>query len=109
MDRFKAAERRKGIRGRAIAYKGGRCFVCGYDACPQAFDFHHPDPLQKDFTISRRMTSFEAIRPELDKCILLCANCHREVHAGMHPALIEDPDSWRGMLDADIEEDAEAV
>jgi hypothetical protein len=51
-------------------------------------DFHHLDPLEKDFSISSRCTSFEAVRAELDKTVLLCANCHREAHDGLHPWLI---------------------
>jgi len=61
-----------------------------------AMDFHHPDPLLKDFSISQRMTSWEAIRKELDKCVLLCATCHREVHDGWHPGYLEDYDRDRG-------------
>jgi hypothetical protein len=51
-------------------------------------DFHHIDPREKDFSISDRMTSFEAIRAELGKCILLCCRCHREVHDGLHPSYL---------------------
>lgn len=39
-------------------------------------------PSQKDFTISGGTKSFENLKPEVDKCILVCANCHREIHAG---------------------------
>lgn len=74
-------ERRRQMKSRAVAYKGGRCQKCGYKKCQAAFEFHHPDPLEKDFNISRFGTkSFERLKPELDKTILLCANCHREVH-----------------------------
>ncbi len=54
---------------------------CGYNKCLSALEFHHIDPLKKDFNISQfRTTSFESIKKELDKCDLLCANCHREIH-----------------------------
>lgn len=99
MDRFEAAEKRRKIRAQAIAYKGGKCLVCGYDRSHAAMDFHHIDPMEKDFTISARMTSFKAIKRELDRCVLLCATCHREVHDGWHPSLIEDIDAARGYLD----------
>lgn len=91
---FKAWLRRRDICERAVTYLGGRCKICGYDACIEAFDFHHVDPQEKDFTLSERMTSFEAIQPELDKCELLCSRCHREVHAGLHPShiVMEDDD-----------------
>ena len=62
-------------------------------------DFHHTNPFEKDFAISQRMTSWKAIQPELDKTVLLCANCHREVHDGWHPHLIDDPDKARTHVD----------
>lgn len=46
-----------------------------------AMEFHHINPLEKDFSISSNINmSYEKIKKELDKCILLCANCHREIH-----------------------------
>lgn len=76
---------RRGIKAQAVKYKGGRCEICGYDKCMDALDFHHLSPKEKDFNISGGTKSFESIKPELDKCILVCANCHREIHAGFHP------------------------
>lgn len=74
-------DRRRRLKERAIEYKGGKCARCGYDKkCPAVFDFHHLDPTKKDFAISGSCKSFERIRAELDKTVLLCANCHREVH-----------------------------
>jgi len=65
----------------AINYKGGKCAKCGYNKYAGALDFHHLDPSKKDFTIARRKNcSLETIKPELDKCILLCRNCHAELH-----------------------------
>lgn len=66
-----------------VAYKGGRCERCGYNRYVGALDFHHRDPATKSFSLSAsKMTrrSLEVIRAELDKCDLLCANCHREEH-----------------------------
>jgi len=51
-------------------------------------EFHHPDPKAKEYNISDRMTTFEDIQGELDKCHLLCATCHREVHEGLHPSYL---------------------
>src|ERR1044072_4247109 len=66
----------------AIAYKGGRCQRCSYDRHYAALEFHHRDPSAKDVQWSKlRLRSWKAILAELDKCDLLCANCHREVHA----------------------------
>lgn len=100
MDRFQAAKRRRDLKVRAIVHLGGACRICGYDKpIPSAYDFHHEDAFEKDFSISSRMTSFEAIRKELDKCVLLCCRCHREVHEGYHPRYLVDPDAQRGQLD----------
>lgn len=75
--------RRKKIRVMAIEYKGGRCEKCGYTKCIDALEFHHIDPTKKDFTISSKgyTHSWEKVKFELDKCMILCANCHRELHA----------------------------
>jgi hypothetical protein len=85
-----AAKRRRELRERAVAHLGGKCLICGYDNCPSAFDFHHVNAMEKDFTISAKMTSWEAIERELKKCVLLCARCHREVHDGLHPGFIDE-------------------
>ncbi len=78
-------KRRRELRQKAIAYKGGRCQFCGYDRCMEALEFHHLDSSKKDFGISSRgyTRKWDKVREELDKCILLCANCHREVHTGL--------------------------
>jgi 5-methylcytosine-specific restriction endonuclease McrA len=83
---LKAVQRRREkVRRMAVEYKGGRCQVCGYDRCIEALEFHHLNPTQKDFGISQKgyTRSWEKVKEEVDKCILLCANCHRECHAGM--------------------------
>ncbi len=78
-------KRRKKVREMAIAYKGGVCSICGYDRCMGALEFHHPDPSQKDFSISMDglTRSWDRVKKEIEKCVLICANCHREIHAGM--------------------------
>lgn len=70
------------FKEKCVEYKGGKCEECGYDKYIGALDFHHTDPLKKDFTIAHaRLKRFdESVIKELDKCQLLCANCHREVH-----------------------------
>lgn len=75
-------KRRDNLKLMAIKYKGGKCEECGYDKCVGALEFHHVDPTQKDFGISHNgyTRSFEKVKVELDKCVMLCANCHRELH-----------------------------
>ena len=69
-----------------IEYKGSKCQLCGYNKYQGALEFHHIDPNEKDFNISKaRLLSFNSeIKKELDKCVLLCANCHREVHNDLY-------------------------
>lgn len=78
-------DRQRNLKQVCIDYKGGECQECGYNKCNAALEFHHLDPNEKDFNISElKKTNFnEQIKSELDKCALLCSNCHREVHAGL--------------------------
>lgn len=73
---------RDNLKKRAVEYKGGSCQKCGYNKCVAALDFHHLDPNEKDFGIARNgyTRGWEAIKIEIDKCILVCSNCHRETH-----------------------------
>ena len=67
-----------------IEQMGGKCCRCGYNKCDAALDLHHLDPTTKDEQTMknlRHITDKERVQSELDKCILLCANCHREEHA----------------------------
>lgn len=76
---------RQKIKQWGLEYKGNKCSLCGYDKCKDALEFHHIDPLEKDFNISDRNLKLDwtAIKTELDKCILVCANCHREIHSNL--------------------------
>ena len=75
------SERRRQVKRQAVEYLGGACKHCGLATDRmEVYDFHHVDPEQKDFIISQGVKCFEKIKTELDKCILLCANCHRLVH-----------------------------
>ncbi|MFA5133707.1 MAG: HNH endonuclease signature motif containing protein [Patescibacteria group bacterium] len=86
-------KRRKMIRKMAVEYKGKKCAICGYSKCVKALDLHHISPTEKDFGISEKgyTRSWERVKIELDKCIMLCANCHREIHEGITqlPQVIE--------------------
>lgn len=79
------ADRRRTIKLKAIEYKGGKCCVCGYNRCVSAMTFHHIDPSQKDFGISHKglSRSWDKVAKELDKCVLVCNNCHAEVHENL--------------------------
>ena len=71
----------KSKRLKAIKLLGGSCRVCGYNKCSSALEFHHIDPTIKDVHYSSmRSWSFSRIKKELDNCLLLCSNCHREEH-----------------------------
>jgi len=71
-------KRRKEI---LVEYKGGKCEICGYNKCLAALDFHHKNPKEKEFNISKKGTNgIENSKKEVDKCLLVCSNCHREIH-----------------------------
>jgi hypothetical protein len=78
---------RQRLKLRAVEYKGGECEICSYDKCPQSLQFHHKDPAEKEFSLSTKgiARSWDRVKKELDKCSLVCANCHGEIHAGLHP------------------------
>ena len=74
---------RKRKKKALVEYKGGKCQCCGYSRCIEALEFHHLDPNIKSFTISGKSKSFNSLKSEVDKCILVCSNCHKEIHAGL--------------------------
>lgn len=74
---------RRRTKARAVEYLGGKCVNCGYNRCLRSLSFHHLEPSKKDFRISSRCISWESMVKELDKCVLLCSNCHMEVHDGL--------------------------
>ena len=79
------AKRRKRLKEMAIALKGGKCMYCGYNRYQGALDFHHIDGKTKEFGVSLNgiTRSWKRVEEELNKCILVCANCHREIHGGI--------------------------
>jgi len=76
------AQRQRQQKQRAVEYKGGKCVMCGYHRNLKAMQFHHVDGISKDKVVTRylRSVSWERCRRELDKCTLVCANCHCEIH-----------------------------
>jgi hypothetical protein len=75
-------KRQREFKIQCLEYKGCKCERCGYSKSIRALEFHHEDQTQKDFDISRAKLKIfnDSIKKELDKCLLLCANCHREEH-----------------------------
>jgi 5-methylcytosine-specific restriction endonuclease McrA len=76
--------RRVKYKQNAVDMAGGKCSVCGYCKCISALEFHHLDPSEKEISI-RYGLGREKLESELKKCVLLCANCHREVHSSQMP------------------------
>ena len=73
---------------RAVKAMGGKCSTCGYDKCLSALEFHHLNPEEKEFSISQNTNlAWEQIKDELKKCVLVCSNCHKEIHT----ELVEAP------------------
>lgn len=67
-------------------FKSYSCTICGYKKCKKALEFHHKNPKEKEYKISDlKSHSAGKITEELHKCIIVCANCHREIHEGLHP------------------------
>jgi DNA-binding CsgD family transcriptional regulator len=72
---------RLNIKIKCLKYLGGKCSKCGYNRCVGALDLHHKDSNEKEFGISGgNLKSFDKLIPELNKCEVLCSNCHREYH-----------------------------
>ena len=79
-------ERQRKLKVKCVEYKGGKCERCGYNKCIGALEFHHINPKEKDFNISHlKSYAFnEVVKEELNKCLLLCACCHREEHESIN-------------------------
>ena len=76
--------RRNKLKKKLIELKGGKCKICGYEKCIASLCFHHRDKTEKEFVLSRNFNkSWEKIKKEAEKCDLLCANCHTELHYNM--------------------------
>jgi len=83
---------RRDVKKKAlIDYKGGKCEICGYNKCMAVLVFHHRDEKKKSFNISQKVgQKLSNLKKEADKCMLLCANCHRELHWKKSQKLRED-------------------
>lgn len=77
-------EKRRRYKARIVQTMGGKCQCCGYCNYDGALELHHIDPSQKAFSICEKTyIAWEKLKTELQKCILVCANCHREIEAGL--------------------------
>jgi len=73
---------RRSMKLQAIKILGGKCSICGYSKCIDALEFHHRVPAQKEFRLGAGNTiSWREYKKELSKCILVCSNCHKEIHS----------------------------
>lgn len=74
-------QKQRELKVRAVEHMGGKCAHCGYEGVSAVYDFYHLDPATKEFSWGNKRTSnWENLVAELDKCVLLCANCHRTEH-----------------------------
>ena len=73
---------RRSMKLQAIKLLGGKCSICGYDRCIDALEFHHSNPEMKEFKLGSGNTiSWREYKAEALKCILVCSNCHKEIHS----------------------------
>lgn len=86
------SRRRRKVKQLLVQEAGGGCAICGYERALAALEFHHVVPEEKRFALSHRgvARSIERAREEASKCVLLCANCHAEVEAGITTAPVPD-------------------
>lgn len=80
--RLNVLKRQRNVKKLAVNYLGGKCQKCGYNKCIGALQFHHIDPTKKskEYYNMKLRTFNDKFKKELNKCILLCANCHLEEH-----------------------------
>jgi len=74
---------RRLIKTKAVNLKGNVCHCCKKSFPQSVYDFHHLDPAQKDFGLGQKDSTikWKAVESEIDKCIMVCANCHRMIHS----------------------------
>ena len=88
-------KRRRRVKTILVEEAGGACALCGYDRFSGALHFHHVEPREKSFALSRGgiTRAIDELRAEARKCILLCSNCHAEVEGGV--VAVPAPTLWR--------------
>jgi hypothetical protein len=82
----------------AVELGGGKCNRCGWSGDIAAYEFHHSDPSEKKFAIgSAANKSWSVIKKEVEKCELLCSNCHRIEHSGERcENFMKEVESYKG-------------
>lgn len=96
------------LKERVVRALGGKCVICGYNRCQQALDVHHVDPNEKDFTIAANTNkAYALVSEEIRKCVLLCANCHREYHSNF--IQLELQPSFDEKVDAEIKQELDVI
>ena len=80
-----ATERMQAIKLKLVELKGGKCQLCSFSEYVGALEFHHVDPKEKDKNVSRLIKSKinQQVIDEINKCVLVCSNCHKMIHAGI--------------------------
>lgn len=90
-DRSIKAESYEGRKWECFNYKGCKCEICGVIENADFYDFHHRVPEDKCFDVTASlMKKWELIRAEIDKCLMLCPNCHRKEHIRMRDDKAKD-------------------
>lgn len=75
---------RRLLKAKSVKAKDSKCFCCQNSFPNSVYDFHHLNPKEKDFGFGDKTSTvkWDIIQIELDKCIMVCANCHRMIHSG---------------------------
>lgn len=99
-NRHRVNRYRKSFKEKIKLECGGKCKICGYNKCLRSLVFHHLDPSIKEYEISKLLRTHgkKAMRDEIKKCVLLCSNCHGEVHDGLISIPVEEVSTTGGLL-----------
>ena len=92
-DKHPVTKARRRRKEKLVEYYGGQCVLCGYNKSMNALHFHHKDPNTKSEAPTKVIGqwSIERAKEELDKCILVCSNCHAEIHEDKFDFSLPDP------------------
>lgn len=107
-------QRKYGVKYKSAArdylkeLKSKGCCLCGYCKCLDALEFHHVNGAEKKGQLGK-IKHLPAVVRELEKCILVCANCHREIHSGQigglyTPGVKEEVEDLQSVLEFSLDE-----